>query len=139
VLRAPPVGPIAQALGAMKDRAASPLLASHLLDPADTDDDVMRAAAALAVIAGPDEAIPLREFLAMYRANAGNDDLAGAVVSVGQALMSIDDKAGRALVEWAATEPNTVPYARDRLQALISAAKEMAGGGDTAGDSAKAK
>jgi outer membrane protein assembly factor BamB len=141
VLRSPPVGPIAQALGAMKDRAASPLLASHLLDPADTDDDVMRAAAALAVIASPEEAIPLREFFAMYRANAGNDDLAAAVVSAGQALLAIDDKAGRGLVEWAATEPSTVSYARDRLQALVSVEKQMAGGteGDAAGGSGKAK
>ncbi|MCP6769992.1 hypothetical protein NL529_34600, partial [Klebsiella pneumoniae] len=33
VLRAPPVGPVAHALGAMKERAAAPLLASHLFDP----------------------------------------------------------------------------------------------------------
>jgi outer membrane protein assembly factor BamB len=126
VLRAPPVGPIAQALGAMKDKAAAPLLASHLLDPADTDDDVMRAAAALAVIAGPGETPTLREFFGMYRASAGNDDIAAAVVSVGQALMVVDDKEGRARVEAAAADASTVPYARDRLEALVSAAKQMA-------------
>jgi outer membrane protein assembly factor BamB len=122
VLRAPPVGPIAQALGAMKDRAAAPLLASHLLDPADTDDDVMRAASALAVIAGPGDTPALREFFGMYRASAANDDIAAAVVSVGQALMVVDDKEGRAKVEAAAADASTVPYARDRLEALVSAA-----------------
>src|SRR5579872_5350559 len=48
VLRPPPVGPIAHALGAMNEKAAAPLLASHLFDPADTDDDVRETAAALA-------------------------------------------------------------------------------------------
>ncbi|MBV9945888.1 MAG: PQQ-binding-like beta-propeller repeat protein, partial [Myxococcales bacterium] len=67
VLRSPPVGPIAQALGAMKWKSAAPLLAAHLLDPADTDDDVMRAAAALAIIAGEDQVPALRQFFGMYR------------------------------------------------------------------------
>ena len=44
VLASPPVGPIADALAAMKEPKGAPLLASHLLDPADTDDDVRRAA-----------------------------------------------------------------------------------------------
>ena len=85
VLRPPPVGPIAQALGAMKEKGAAPLLAGHLFDPADTDDDVRQAAAALAVVAGPDQLPQLRQFFGMYRASAPNDDIAAAVVSVGQA------------------------------------------------------
>ena len=121
VLRAPPVGPIAQALGAMKEKAAAPLLASHLLDPADTDDDVRQAAAALAVVAGPPSCPTLREFFGMYRASAADDDMAAAVVSVGQALAAAGDKASRAQVEAAAADATTVPYARDRLGALLSA------------------
>ena len=124
VLRPPPVGPIAQALGAMKEKAAASLLASHLLDPADTDDDVMRAAAALAVVAGPNEVPTLREFFGMYRATANDDNIATAVVSVGQALMTVDGEKGNATVSAAATDPATIPFARERLQALQSAAKE---------------
>jgi len=120
VLRSPPVGPIAQALGAMKEKAAAPLLAAHLLDPADTNDDVMRAAAALAIIAGPGELPTLRQFFGMYRACADDDDIASAVVSVGQALLALDDKAGRGMVLAATEDPSTVPYARERLQAVIS-------------------
>jgi outer membrane protein assembly factor BamB len=127
VLRAPPVGPIAQALGAMKERPAASLLASHLLDPADTDDDVMRAAAALAVVAGPTEVPLLRQFFGMYRASASDDDIAAAVVSVGQALVVADAPAGRALVEAAAADTSTVPYARERLGALISALDQTTG------------
>jgi outer membrane protein assembly factor BamB len=123
VLRAPPVGPMAQALGAMKDAAAAPLLAAHLFDPADTDDDVMRAAAALAIIGGPGEVVALRRFFGMYRASASNDDIAAAVVSVGRALLTLDEPAGRALVETAASDPDTVAYARERLQAMLSETK----------------
>jgi outer membrane protein assembly factor BamB len=125
VLRSPPVGPIAQALGAMKDKRAAALLASHLLDPADTDDDVKQAAAALAVVAGPEQLPALRQFFGMYRASAENDDIAAAVASVGQALLALEDKAGRAAVESAARDASTVPYARERLSAL-------AGGGASA-------
>jgi hypothetical protein len=121
VLRTPPVGPIAQALGAMKEKAAAPLLASHLLDPADTEDDVKQTAAALAVVAGPGEVPALREFFGMYRATAEDDDMAAAVVNIGQALVASGDKAGRAQIEAAATDASTVPYARDRLGALLSA------------------
>jgi outer membrane protein assembly factor BamB len=121
VLRTPPVGPIAQALGVMKEKAAAPLLASHLLDPADTEDDVKRTAAALAVLAGPSEVPALREFFGMYRATAEDDDMAAAVVDIGQALATTGDKAARAQIEAAATDPTTVGYARERLGALLSA------------------
>ena len=121
VLRTPPVGPMAQALGAMKETPAAPLLAAHLLDPADTDDDIRQTAAALAVVAGPNELPALKEFFGMYRATADGDDLAAAVVSIGQALTSLGDKAARAEVEAAAADPTTVPYARDRLAAVLSA------------------
>ncbi len=138
VLRAPPVGPIAQALGAMKERSAASLLAAHLLEPADTDDDTMRAAAALSVIAGPGEVPVLRQFFGMYRAIAADDDIAAAVVSVGQALLTVDDAGGRALVEAAAADATTVAYARERLQAMLSETKpsEVAGTND-AGEGGK--
>jgi outer membrane protein assembly factor BamB len=117
VLRAPPVGPIAQALGAMKEKAAAPLLASHLLDPADTDDDVRQAAAALAVVAGPPELPTLRQFFGMYRASAADDDVSAAVVSVGQALIQLEDSG---VVVAASKDPSTVPYTRERLEALVA-------------------
>jgi hypothetical protein len=58
----------------------------------------------------------------MYRATADDDDMAAAVVNVGQALVVSGDKAARAQVEAAATDASTVPYARDRLGAILSAA-----------------
>jgi outer membrane protein assembly factor BamB len=124
VLRPPPVGPIAHALGAMKDIEAAPLLASHLLDPADTEDDTMEAAAALAVVGGPAQAAAMRQFFGMYRASADDDDMAAAVASVGQALLSLHDEEGRAVVDAAIGDSMTAPYARDRLE-QIRAAEEQ--------------
>jgi outer membrane protein assembly factor BamB len=120
VLRAPPVGPLAHALAVMKDTAAAPLLASHLLDPADTDDDVMQAAAALVVVAGPAEVPALRQFFGMYRATAPTDEVSAAVVSVGQALATLDPSA-RGQLEAASQDETTVSYARDRLSDALKA------------------
>lgn len=121
VLASPPVGPIADALAAMKEAKGAPLLASHLLDPADTDDDIRRAAAALATLATKDELPPLRQFFAMYRGTAETDEIGLAVASAGEAILRLDPKDGRTLVDHAAKDPMTVPIARARLDALLTA------------------
>ena len=95
VLRPPPVGPLAQALAAMGAHGAAPLLASHLLDPADTDDDVRRAAEALVRLAGPTEAPQLTQFFAIYRAAAPDGDVEIAVVSAAQALVKVGGRTRR--------------------------------------------
>jgi outer membrane protein assembly factor BamB len=127
VLLPPPVGPIADAFAAMKEPKAAPLLASHLLDPADTDDDVKRAAAALATLATKDELPTLRQFFAMYRGTAETDEVALGVASAGQAILRVDPKDGRALVEAAAHDPMTVPVAKARLAALLAASAPASG------------
>ncbi len=121
VLASPPVGPIADAFAVMKETKATPLLASHLLDPADTDDDVRRAAAALATLATKDELPTLRRFFAMYRGAAETEDVALAVASVAEAILRLDPKDGRILIDQAAKDPMTVAAARARFEALLTA------------------
>jgi outer membrane protein assembly factor BamB len=121
ILRAPPVGPIADALAGMRETSAAPLLAAHLLDPADSEDDLKRAAAALAVLAGPGEVPTMRQFFGMYRASAEDDDVAAAVVSIGKALLTTSDHAARADVEAAIDDPMTVPSAKEGLLAARTA------------------
>ncbi|MGH7295385.1 MAG: hypothetical protein ACRELB_10650, partial [Polyangiaceae bacterium] len=53
-----------------------------------------------------------------YRASAPDDDVAAAVVSAGQALLALEDVG---LVTAASRDPTTVPYARERLAALVAA------------------
>jgi outer membrane protein assembly factor BamB len=124
VLVSPPVGPIADALAAMKEAKGAPLLASHLLDPADSDDDIRRAAAALATLATKDELPTLRHFFAMYRSTAESDEIGLAVASAGEAILRLDPKEGRALVEHAVKDPTTVSVARSRLEALLTASPD---------------
>jgi outer membrane protein assembly factor BamB len=105
----------------MKSEKGAPLLAAHLLDAADTEDDVRRAAAALATLATTGELATLRQFFAMYRGGAESEEMALAVASVGQAILRLDPKDGRALVEHAVKDPTTVAVARTRLEALLAA------------------
>jgi hypothetical protein len=122
VLRPPPVGPIAQALAAMNEQHAAPLLASHLLDPADTDDDIQKTGLALVTLGGPTEVPTLRQFFAMYRdAPDGNVEMSDAIVSVGQALLKLDGASGRATVDLALAHPLTNPTAKTKLQAIVEA------------------
>lgn len=130
VLASPPVGPIADALAAMKEGNAAPLLASHLLDPADTDDDVKRAAAALATLATKDELPALKQFFALYRASAETEDVALGVASAASAILRLDPKEGRALVEAAAKDPSTNEVVRARLEAMLAASPAAKPAGD---------
>lgn len=139
VLRPPPVGPMAQALAAMGQKVAAPLLASHLLDPADTDDDVKRAAEALVVLAGPSEAPQLTQFFAIYRAAAPAEDVETAVVSVAQALAKIGGADAQARVAAAMHDPMTLPNVRERLSALVTIPAPDADAGARARDGGKAK
>jgi len=137
VLRPPPVGPIAHALGAMKVKAAAPLLVAHLFDPADTDDDVREAAATLVVLSSPAELPGLRQFFGMYRAASGDSDaLSEAVVSVAQAMLEVGDRTARDEVEAAAVDANTVPMVAEHLQVLLASGSSSASATD-AGASAK--
>jgi outer membrane protein assembly factor BamB len=122
VLAPPPVGPIAQALGAMNEKSAAPLLASHLLDPVDSSDDVKQAARALVALAGPAEVPILRQFFAMYRdAPDTEGELSDALVSVGQALLKVDGASGRATVDLALSHGLTNASAKEKLKAVVEA------------------
>jgi outer membrane protein assembly factor BamB len=118
VLLTPPVGPMAQALAAMKEKSAAPLLAAHLLDPADTDDDVKQAAAALVDLGDASQAPALKQFMMLYRAAADSEQVASAVVSSGQALLAFGGADGKKIVDAAIADPMTVDMVKSRLQAV---------------------
>ncbi len=118
-LRPPPVGPMAQALAAMNAKEAAPLLAAHLLDPADTDDDVRRAADALVRLAGPDVAPQLTQFFAIYRSATTGDENELAVVSVAQALAQVGGADGKARVAAALKDGMTDASVRERIAVLV--------------------
>jgi outer membrane protein assembly factor BamB len=122
VLRPPPVGPLADALLAMKEPRAAPALALHLSDPADTTDDVKRAAAALAELATKAEVDELRTFFALYRTTAEDENLAQAVVSVARGLLRAGGNDEKSFVAKAVDDPLTVPLVRTELASLVQPA-----------------
>ena len=85
VLVAPPVGPIADAVAKANEKRAAPLLASHLLDPANAVSDIQHAAQALSTLATPAELPALKTSFAHYRGVAEDEALVPAVASVAQA------------------------------------------------------
>jgi outer membrane protein assembly factor BamB len=121
VLLPPPLGPLADALAAMNEVSATPLLARHLNDPANDMADVERAAIALGKLATPAEYEDLRTFFALYRATADEPALVNAVVAVGSALLRIGGAQGKALVERAAQDPLTQADVKRGLGALLAA------------------
>lgn len=121
VLRSPPVGPIADALAAMKDPNAAPLVASHLFDPAISDDDVKRAAAALSVMATPKELPQLKQFFGIYRGTAASDEVAVSVGSVAEAMLRLDPKGSRPIIEAAAKDGMTKETTKTKLDQLLAA------------------
>jgi len=121
VLLPPPLGPLADALAAMNEVSATPLLARHLNDPANEMADVERAAVALAKLATPAEYEDLRTFFALYRATADEPSLVNAVVAIGSALLRIGGAPGKTVVERAAQDPLTQVDVKRGLTALLVA------------------
>jgi hypothetical protein len=120
VLLPPPLGPLADALSAMNEVSATPLLARHLNDPANDMVDVERAAQALGKLATPAEYEELRTFFALYRATADEPSLVSAVVAIGGALLRIGGDAGKSVVERAAQDPLTQTDVKRGLSALLT-------------------
>jgi outer membrane protein assembly factor BamB len=121
VLLPPPLGPLADALAAMNEVSATPLLARHLNDPANEMADVERAALALGKLATPAEYEELRTFFALYRATADEPSLVNAVVAVAGALLRIGGAPGKSVIERAAQDPLTQGDVKRGLTALLSA------------------
>jgi outer membrane protein assembly factor BamB len=119
VLRPPPVGPLADALAALGEERAAPLLAAHLNDPANSADDIERTARALAKLATPAEAEELRTFFALYRATADQRELVSAVVSVAEALLRVGGEDADRSVRRAVEDPLTNPQVKSGLEALL--------------------
>jgi outer membrane protein assembly factor BamB len=121
VLRPPPVGPLADALAAVGEKRAAPLLAAHLNDPSDSPNDARRAARALVTLATADELGAVRTFFSLYRATADDADLVAAVIDAARVLVQVGGASGAQLVEQAAQDPLTNAAVRDGIGSLVKA------------------
>jgi outer membrane protein assembly factor BamB len=117
--RPPPVGPLADALAALEERRAAPLLAKQLNDPANEAGDIQKVAQALHELAGPGELPELKTFFALYRATASEANMENAVILVAEAIIRVGGDEGRALVRQAAFDPLTAPSVRSGLNKAL--------------------
>lgn len=118
VTRPPPVGPLADALAALGDPRAAPLLARHLNDPVHSTGDLARVSHALFTLATSAEYEPLRTFFALYRATAEDDSMVAAVLDVARALQRIGGAPAAQLIARALQDPLTVPAIKSGLEQL---------------------
>jgi hypothetical protein len=111
----PPVAALADALGALDEKQAAPLLAEQINHPGHSASAVARVAAALERLASESEYHELAVFFSLHHTTAEQPDRVRAVNSVARTLLRIGGDPGRALVQFAARDPLTVQDIREGL------------------------
>jgi hypothetical protein len=90
-----------------------------LNDPANTPNDVRRAARALVALATPAELEAVRTFFALYRATAEDDELVASVIDAAKIIVAVGGKDERDFVRRAADDPLTHPGVKDGIKAVV--------------------
>jgi outer membrane protein assembly factor BamB len=116
----PPIAPLGEALAALDERRAAPLLARQLNRPAHAPSAVARAAAVLEQLASEAEYAELSVFFSLHRTNADGPEWEAAVVSVGRTLLRVGGQKARTLLQFATRDPLTVPRVRSALEQALS-------------------
>jgi hypothetical protein len=119
----PPIAPLAEALAALGERAAAPLLARQLNRPAHGAAALARTAAALETLASEAEYAELSVFFSLHRTTADEPDWTLALISTARTLLAVGGDRARTLIRFAARDPLTVPEVRSVLEALLANAQ----------------
>ncbi|HTV21189.1 MAG TPA: hypothetical protein VMG12_21030 [Polyangiaceae bacterium] len=117
----PPIAPLGEALAALGEKRAAPLLARQLNRPAHTASAIARAAAALEQLASENEYAELSVFFSLHRTNADGPEWVAAVVSVGRTLLRVGGQRARALIQFATRDPLTIPEIKSALEQALGA------------------
>ena len=120
----PPLGPLAEALAKLGELSAAPLLAEHLLDPANASAEIEKVALALVYLATERELPQLETFFALHRATADDDALVGAVAHVARAIVAVAGDEGRAFVAKGVSDPTTHPAVRAYITEWLDSAPQ---------------
>lgn len=121
--RTPPVGAMAKALAAMKEKkAAGPLLA-QLLDPALPGTDLLDTAEGVAALADKEQLADLKRFVNMYRGSStGNLKLSDAIGAIAGAILRIDGDKGKEWLTVMIKDQLTDSDVRSTVQKVLDAA-----------------
>jgi len=115
----PAIAPLGEALAALGDVRAAPLLARQLNRPAHTASAIARAAAALEQLASEAEYGELSVFFSLHRTNADSPEGVAAVVSVGRTLLRVGGHQARTLIQFATRDPLTIPEIKQQLEQAL--------------------
>jgi outer membrane protein assembly factor BamB len=97
--RTPPVGPMATALAAMKEKKAAGPLLDQLLDPALPQKDLLDTANGVGALASAEQVPQLEKFINLYRGSAtGNLALTDAIGSIAHAIIRLGGAKGKEFV-----------------------------------------
>jgi outer membrane protein assembly factor BamB len=116
----PPIAPLGDALAALDERRAAPLLARQLNRPAHAPSAIARAAAALEQLASEAEYAELSVFFSLHRTNADGPEWEAAVLSIGRTLLRVGGQKARTLLRFATRDPLTVPRVRSALEQALN-------------------
>jgi outer membrane protein assembly factor BamB len=125
---APPIAPLGEALAALGERRAAPLLARQLNRPAHTPSALARAAAALEGLASEAEYDELSVFFSLHRTSADDPDGVSAVVTIGRTLLRIGGQKARSLLQFSTRDPLTVPDIKNAIERELDASTAPATG-----------
>jgi outer membrane protein assembly factor BamB len=114
-----PIGALADALLALGEKKAAPLLAAQMNQLGHSPQELERVARALEKLATDAEYAPLVVFFSVYRTSADQPELEEAVSAVGRTLLRVGAAPGRRLVEIATRDPLTVPGVRSQLEKAL--------------------
>jgi outer membrane protein assembly factor BamB len=124
----PPIAPLGEALAALGERRAAPLLAQQINRPAHTAPAVARAAAALERLASEAEYAELSVFFSLHRTTADSPEWVAAVVSIARTLSRVGGAKARALLAFAQRDPLTVNEVRAAIEHELGVAPAAAVG-----------
>jgi len=110
-----PLAALADALEALDERRAAPLLAAQMNQLGHSPAALARVARALEHLASEAEYGSLAVFFSLRRTSADQPELVDAVVSVGRTLLRVGAAPGRRLVQLAIRDPLTSPAVRAAL------------------------
>jgi outer membrane protein assembly factor BamB len=112
----PPIAPLGEALAALGERRAAPLLAAQLNRPAHASSAIARAAEALEELASDAELGELSVFFSLHRTTADGPEWVAAVVSVARTLLRVGGQRTRTLIDFAIRDPLTIADVREALE-----------------------
>jgi outer membrane protein assembly factor BamB len=118
---APPIAALGEALAALGERRAAPLLARQLNRPAHTSSALARAAVALEELASEAEYDELSVFFSLHRTTADDADGVSAVVTIGRTLLRVGGQKARTLLQFSTRDPLTAPEVKSALERELAA------------------